>query len=72
MALQEPIEAPQIAHLYLVSVAQRLHPRDVLAHYRTENAASIRQRPQPLQGALVIVLQQSPNDRVQEPTVLRA
>ena len=72
MALQEPIEAPQIAHPNLVAVAERLHPRDVLPHCRAKNTAPIGQRPQPLQGAFVVVFQQSSNDRVQEPTVLCA
>src|SRR5262245_36759952 len=72
MALQEPIEAAQIARLGLVAVAKRLDTRDVLSHGRAKSAAPIRQRPQSLQGALVVVFQQGPNNRVQEPAVLSA
>ena len=49
-ALQEAIEAPQITRPDLVSVAERAHPRDVLAHERTEHAPPVRQRSQPLRA----------------------
>ncbi len=39
MALQEPIEAQQITHPYVVPIAKALHAHDVLLHCRAENTA---------------------------------
>ena len=67
--MQEAIEAPKVARLDLVAVSQRAHPCDVLAHECSEVAGKLRQRSQPLQGALVVLFEQCLDDRVQAPAV---
>ena len=68
--LEEAIEATEVARLDLIPVSERSHPRHVLAHARTEWAAPLRKRPQSLERAPVVVLEQRFDDGIQAAAVL--